>query len=53
MLQTLYFSPDSSVDRASASGAGGCGFESRPHHTKGVKNGTRSSLADDALKGLW
>ena len=28
---------DSSVGRASAFGAGGRGFKSRPHHTKGVK----------------
>ena len=34
------------VGRASAFGAGDLGFESRPHHTKGVKKGTRSSLAD-------
>ena len=26
-------------------GAGGCRFESRPHHTKGVKN-------DDRIKGV-
>ena len=29
--------PDSSVGRATAFGAGGRGFESRPHHTKVVK----------------
>ena len=29
--------PDSSVGRASAFRAGGRGFESRPHHIKGVK----------------
>ena len=28
---------DSLVSRGSASGAGGRGFESRQHHTKGVK----------------
>ena len=33
-------------------GAGGGGFESRPHHTKGVKNGTSSSLADARIKGV-
>ena len=30
----------SSVGRASVFGVGGCRFESRPHHTKGVKNCT-------------
>ena len=44
--------PDSSVGRASAFGAGGRGFESRPHHTKGVKNGTSSSLAGARMKGV-
>ena len=44
--------PDGSVGRVSAFGAGGCGFESLPHHTKGVKNGTSSSLADARLKGV-
>ena len=34
------------VVRASASGLEGCGFAPRPRHTKGVKNGTGSSLAD-------
>ena len=29
--------PDGANGRASASGAGGRGFESRPRHTKGVK----------------
>ena len=42
--------PDSSVGRASAFGAVGRGFESRPHHTKGVKNGNSSSLADARIK---
>ena len=37
--------PDSSSGRASASGAGGRGFETRPRHTKGVKNGTSGYLA--------
>ena len=41
---------DSSVGRASPLGAGGRGFETRPHHTKGVKNGTSSSLADARIK---
>ena len=31
--------------RASVSGSGGRGFESRPRHTKGVKNGTSGYLA--------
>ena len=44
--------PNSSVGRASAFGAGGREFESRPHHTKGVKNGTSSSLADPHIKGV-
>ena len=42
---------NSSVGRASAFGAGGRGFKSQPHHTKGVKNGTSSSLADAHIKG--
>ena len=44
--------PDSSVGKASAFGAGARGFESRPHHTKGVKNGTGGSLADARIKGV-
>ena len=27
-------------------------FDSRPHHNKGVKNGTSSSLADARIKGV-
>ena len=38
--------PDSLVVRASASGSEGRGFAPRPRLTKGVKNGTGSSLAD-------
>ena len=38
--------PDSLVVRASTSGSEGRGFGPRPRHTKGVKNGTGSSLAD-------
>ena len=34
-----------SSGRASASGAGGRRFETRPCHTKGVKNGTSGYLA--------
>ena len=52
VLGILGTRPDSSVGRASAFGAGGRGFESRPHHTKGVKNGTSSSLADARIKGV-
>ena len=36
--------------RASALGVVGRGFVSRPHHTKGGKNGTGSSLADAHIK---
>ena len=42
--------PDSLVVRASASGAVGRGFAPRSRHTKGVKNGTSSSLADVRIK---
>ena len=45
-----FYRLDSSVGRASAFRVGGRGFESRPHHTKGVKNGTSSSLADARIK---
>ena len=38
--------------RASASGTVGGGFAPRPHHTKGHKNGTGSSLADARNKRL-
>ena len=44
--------PDSSVGRASAFRAGGRGFESQSHHTKGVKNGISRSLADTRIKGV-
>ena len=37
--------PDSVMVRASASEAGGRGFESGPRHTKDVKNGTSGYLA--------
>ena len=43
--------PDSLVVRASASGAVDRGFAPRSRHTKGVKNGTSSSLADARIKG--
>ena len=36
--------------RASASGVVGRGFVPRPRHTKGVRNGTSSSLADARIK---
>ena len=54
LIQLYIDLPDSSVGRASALGVGGCGFESQPHHTctKGVKNGTSSSLADARIKGV-
>ena len=53
--------PNSSSGRASASGgvghgsesaSGGVGHgsESQLHHTKGIKNGTSSSLADAPIK---
>ena len=42
----IYLGPDSLVVRASASGWEGRGFAPPPRHTKGVKNGTGSSLAD-------
>ena len=46
-FMTIRFTgPDSSSGRASASGSGGRRFDPRPRHTKGVKNGTGSSLAD-------
>ena len=46
----LYTGPDSLVVRASASGAAGRGFAPRSRQTKGVKNGTGSSLADARIK---
>ena len=45
MLIRKITGPDSSSGRASASGAGGRRFETRPRHTKGVKNGTTGYLA--------
>ena len=51
-VKALSYRPDSSVGRASAFEGRGHGFESRPHHTKGVKNGTSSSLADARIKGV-
>ena len=41
--------PDSLVVRASASRAVGRGFAPRSRHTKGVKNGTSSSLAESRM----
>ena len=38
------------MGRAPASGTGGRGFVPRSRHTEGVKNGTRSSLADARIK---
>ena len=46
----LFTGPDSLVVRASASGAVGRGFAPRSRHTKGVENGTSSSLADVRIK---
>ena len=37
--------PNSANGRVSASGTGGCGFDTWPRHTKGVKNGTSGYLA--------
>ena len=42
--------PDSLMVRASASGTVDRGFVPRSRHTKGVKNGTSSSLADARIK---
>ena len=39
------YGPDSANGRASASGAGGRGFDPLPRHTKGVKIGTSGYLA--------
>ena len=47
-----YVPSDSSVDRAPTFGAGGRGFESWPHHTKGVKNGTSEQLLL-LLAAIW
>ena len=52
ILDCVFYRLDSSVGRAYAFGAGGRGFESWPHHTKGVKNGTSSSIADASIKGV-
>ena len=45
-MHTFLTGPDSSSGRASTLGSGGRRFDPRPRHTKGVKNGTGSSLAD-------
>ena len=44
--ENIFTGPDSSSGKASSSGSGGRRFDPRPGHTKGVKNGTGSSLAD-------
>ena len=50
MIEQLF--TDSANGRASASGAGGRGFDPGPRHTKCVKNGTSGYLAwRSALKG--
>ena len=46
----FYLCEDSLVVRSSASGEVGRGFVPRSRHTKGVKNGTSSSLADARIK---
>ena len=38
--------------RAFAFGEGCPGFESGPHHTRGIQDGTSSSLADARIKGV-
>ena len=51
MVMNFHFTgPDSLVDRASNLGAVGRGFVPQPRHTKGLKNGTGSSLADACNK---
>ena len=52
MVPFSKYRPDSSVGRASAFRAGGRGFASWPHYTKGVKIGTSSSPADARIKGV-
>ena len=47
-LYLSIYSPDISCGRASASGAVGPGFQSRPRHTESIKNGISSTLS---LKG--
>ena len=42
--------PIAQLVRASAFGVGRRGFEYGPHQTKGVKNGTSSSLANACIK---
>ena len=44
-VEGSYTGPDSSSGRASTLGAGSCGFDSQPHHTKGIKYGTSGYLA--------
>ena len=51
LVSDQYTSRDSLVVRVSASGAADRGFASRSRHTKGVKNGTSSSLANAHIKG--
>ena len=40
-------SPVSANGRASASGAGGHGFDTWPRHTKGVKNGNTTNISQN------
>ena len=42
--------PGSSSGRASTLGLGGCGFETRPCHTKCVKNGTSGLVGSQHYK---
>ena len=49
-LKLLSYELNSLVVRVSASGAVGRGFAPQSRHTKGVKNGTSSSLADARIK---
>ena len=45
LFNTLFTDSDSVMVRASASGAGGRGFDPGPGHTKDFKNGTSGYLA--------
>ena len=49
-LPLINSGPDGLVVRVSASGAVGLGLAPRSRHTKGVKNGTGSVLADTRIK---
>ena len=49
-MSPRFYRLESSVGRAFAFKAGGCGFKFGQHHTKGVKNDTYISFADDRIK---